>query len=115
MHNSRFCLSVDLKEDNVLINEYEKLHEKIPETIKESILAAGIKSMEIFRTGNRLFMIIEADENFSFEKKSAMDKNNADVQAWENLMWKYQQALPWAKPGEKWVLMDKIFSLENDV
>jgi len=27
-------------------------------------------------------------------------------------MWKFQQALPWAKTGEKWILMDKIFSLQ---
>jgi len=33
------------------------------------------------------------------------------VQEWEKLMWKYQQALPKAKPGEKWVLMNKIFEL----
>jgi len=26
-------------------------------------------------------------------------------------MWKYQQAVPGAKPGEKWVIMDKIFEL----
>ncbi|MCH5721182.1 hypothetical protein [Niabella hibiscisoli] len=26
-------------------------------------------------------------------------------------MWKYQQALPFARPGEKWVLMKKIFQL----
>jgi len=29
------------------------------------------------------------------------------------LMWKYQQALPSAKPGEKWVLMEKIFSVNG--
>jgi L-rhamnose mutarotase len=28
-------------------------------------------------------------------------------------MWKYQQALPMAKPGEKWLLMDKIFDLKQ--
>jgi len=27
------------------------------------------------------------------------------------LMWKYQQALPQAKPGEKWVCMEKIFEV----
>jgi L-rhamnose mutarotase len=26
-------------------------------------------------------------------------------------MWKFQQALPWARPGEKWMLMEKIFEL----
>ena len=56
-------------------------------------------------------MIIEADDNFSFEKKSAMDATNPKVQEWENLMWKFQQALPWAKTGEKWILMEKIFEL----
>jgi L-rhamnose mutarotase len=33
------------------------------------------------------------------------------VQEWEKLMWKYQQALPSAKLGEKWILMEKIFEL----
>jgi L-rhamnose mutarotase len=32
------------------------------------------------------------------------------VQEWEALMWKYQQALPKVKPGEKWMLMDRIFT-----
>ena len=58
-------------------------------------------------------MIIETDENFSFENKNAMDNANPKVQEWEELMWKYQQALPVAKPGEKWVLMKKIFDLNK--
>jgi L-rhamnose mutarotase len=40
-----------------------------------------------------------------------MDNNNPEVQQWEQLMWKYQQAIPGAKAGEKWVIMDKIFEL----
>jgi L-rhamnose mutarotase len=56
-------------------------------------------------------MIIEANDEFSFEKKSKMDAADPKVQAWEELMWKFQQALPWAKRGEKWILMDKIFNL----
>jgi len=27
-------------------------------------------------------------------------------------MWKFQQPLPAAKPGEKWLLMERIFKLE---
>jgi L-rhamnose mutarotase len=67
--------------------------------------------MEIYRTGNRLFMIMDTNENFSFEKKAAMDNTNPKVQEWEQLMWKFQQPLPWAKEGEKWILMEKIFTL----
>ena len=56
-------------------------------------------------------MVMEVTDSFSFEKKAAMDADNDRVQAWEDLMWNYQQALPWAKSGEKWVLMDQIFEL----
>ena len=107
----RFCLALDLKEDTKLIAEYEDYHKKVwPEIIK-SIKVSGIEVLDIYRTGNRMFMIIEANEDFSFEKKSAMDATNPKVQEWENLMWRFQQSLPWAKTGEKWILMDKIFSL----
>jgi L-rhamnose mutarotase len=56
-------------------------------------------------------MIMETDESFSFDKKNSIDSSNPKVQEWENLMWKYQQAIPKANPGEKWVLMKNIFKL----
>jgi len=56
---------------------------------------------------------MDTDESFTFTKKAEMDAGNPKVQEWEELMWKYQQALPSAKPGEKWVLMDRIFELNK--
>jgi L-rhamnose mutarotase len=105
----RYGLALDLKNDPKLIAEYEKYHQAVWPEILKSIKEAGITSMEIYRTGNRLFMIMETTDDFSFEKKSKADASNDTVQKWETLMWKYQQALPHAKQGEKWVLMDKIF------
>jgi L-rhamnose mutarotase len=91
--------------------EYKAWHQNVwPEIIK-SIQDAGITLLDIYCTGNRMCMILEADADFSFEKKSAMDASNAKVQEWEALMWNFQQALPWAKPGEKWIIMEKIFEL----
>jgi L-rhamnose mutarotase len=107
----RHCLTVDLKNDTTLIAEYELHHEKIWPEIKQGIRNAGIESMEIYRVENRLFMIMEVNDDFSFEKKQAADNADVKVQEWEALMWNYQQALPFAKPGEKWVLMKKIFQL----
>lgn len=107
----RYCLALDLKNDPQLIAEYEKYHEKIWDEITLSIKESGIVDMEIYRLGNRLFMIMETDDNFSFEAKAKADAENPKVQEWESLMWKYQQALPMAKEGEKWILMDKIFKL----
>lgn len=107
----KYCLALDLKEDPALINEYEAWHQMVWPEVKASIVNSGIVDMEIFRTGNRLFMIMETDASFSFERKSIMDASNAKVQEWEALMWKFQQPLPWAGTGEKWVLMKKIFQL----
>ena len=111
MVQTRYCLALDLKDDPQLIEEYEKYHQHVWDEIKKSITDSGITNMEIYRTGNRLFMIMETNENFNFEKKAAMDNANPKVQEWEQLMWKFQQPLPWAKEGEKWILMEKIFNL----
>lgn len=108
---NRYCLALDLKNDPALIAEYETHHKKIWPEIETSIKEAGILSMQIYRTGNRLFMIMETTDSFSFESKTAADLSNPKVQEWEALMWKYQQALPGAQPGEKWKLMEKIFEL----
>ena len=107
----RYCLALDLIDDATLIAEYENWHQRVWPEIKQSIYSAGIVSMEIYRIGNRLFMIMETDNTFSADRKSAMDAANEKVRDWEQLMWNYQQPLPWAKPGEKWMLMEKIFSL----
>jgi L-rhamnose mutarotase len=107
----RFALALDLKNDEKLIAEYEEYHKRVWPEIADSIEDSGIVNMEIYRFSNRLFMIMETTEDFSFEKKNIADKDNEKVQEWEALMWKYQQPMPGALPGEKWMLMDKIFEL----
>jgi L-rhamnose mutarotase len=107
----RYCLALDLKDDPKLITEYEAYHKKVWPEIIDSIKNSGIEILDIYRTGNRMFMIIEANDDFNFNEKAKMDAADAKVQEWEELMWKFQQALPWAKQGEKWILMDKIFEL----
>lgn len=107
----RYCLALDLVNDEKLIAEYKQYHQSVWPEIKESIIASGIENLDIYLTGNRLFMIMDVNENFSFEEKGKADLANPKVQEWETLMWKFQQALPGAKPGEKWILMDQIFKL----
>ncbi len=109
----RFCLTLDLKDDPKLIAEYKRHHEKIWPEITRSIKDGGILDLEIYLHGMRMFMILEVDESFAFEKKAQADRQNPKVQEWENLMWKFQQALPEALPGEKWLLMARIFKLES--
>jgi L-rhamnose mutarotase len=111
MSLQKYCLALDLKDNEQLIAEYKAYHQNVWPEIVKSIKDSGITVLDIYCIGNRMFMIIEAGADFSFEKKSAMDADNATVQQWEELMWKFQQALPWAAPGQKWMLMEKIFQL----
>jgi len=111
--NRRYCLTLDLKDDPKLIAEYKKYHEKIWPEITESIKRSGIEDLEIYLLGTRMFMIMEVNDGFSFEAKGAADRNNPKVQEWETMMWKFQQPLPQAKLGEKWLLMERIFKLEK--
>ena len=108
----RYCLTLDLKNDPKLIAEYKRYHERIWPEITRSIKDSGIEDMEIYLLGTRMFMIMEVNHSFSFEKKAKADEQDPKVQAWEQLMWKFQQALPEAKPGEKWLRMERIFELE---
>ena len=108
----RFCFALDLKSDPSLIAEYRKYHEKIWPEIMQGLKASGIEDLEIYLLGTRMFMIMEVNQSFSFEKKAKADEQDPKVQAWEQLMWKFQEALPEAKPGEKWLRMERIFKLE---
>lgn len=108
----RICFTLDLKDDPALIAEYKRYHAKVWPEITQSIKSAGVVDLEIYLLGTRLFMILEAGPEFSLEAKSKTDAANPRVQEWEDLMWKFQQPLPQAKPGEKWVLMERIFKLE---
>ena len=109
----RYCLTLDLKNDPALITAYKRCHEQIWPEITESIKNVGILDMEIYLRGTRLFMILEVDDHFSFEKKAEADRKNPRVQEWESLMWTFQQSLPDALPHEKWLLLDRIYKLES--
>ena len=108
----RYCFALDLKDDPQLIAEYRLHHQKVWPEITRSLKESGIADLEIYLAGNRLFMIIEAGPSFSLESKTKADRENPKVQEWERLMWKYQEPLPQANPGEKWLLMERVFKLE---
>lgn len=108
----RFCFALDLFDDPESIAEYEAHHRAVWPEILESIRESGIRSMEIYRISNRLFMVMDTNDEFDPIEKSEDDAVNPVVQEWEQLMWKYQQPLSLARPGEKWILMNRIFDFK---
>ncbi|KQB43911.1 Protein containing DUF718 domain [Flavobacterium daejeonense] len=113
MNSKKICYACDLVDNPELIELYKRYHSRDstwPE-ITKSIKDAGIIDMEIYLLGNRLFMIMEVDDSYTPERKQMMDAANPKVQEWEELMWRFQQALPGAKEGEKWLPMEQIYKL----
>ncbi|MDP4268895.1 MAG: L-rhamnose mutarotase [Bacteroidota bacterium] len=109
----RYCQTLELKNDAQLIEEYKYWHQKenrwpeIPRGIKD----VGILDMEIYILGSLLFMIVETPLDFewdsAFSKLATLDRQAE----WEEFMAKFQLTKPGASSAEKWVLMERIFSL----
>jgi L-rhamnose mutarotase len=107
----RYCFALDLRPDPVLIANYIRLHEEVWPEIKKSISDAGVLDMQIYCLGNRLFMILDTLDDFTLERKAAMDACNPKVIEWETLMGNFQQVEDAGDPTRKWQRMDKIFQL----
>lgn len=91
MSNRRFCFALDLVDDAELIAQYERWHAPgavWPEVI-EDIRARGIVGMEIWRTGTRMVMVVEADESYPGGQSQP-----PRVAEWEALMSKFQRQIP---------------------
>ena len=111
----QYCLTLDLREDEELIREYEEYHEQgrvWPEVVT-SIRESGILDMQIYRSGTQLIMVLNVTESFSFEEKARLDGRNPKVVEWEHLMTKFQRASTDARAEGKWRKMRTIFDLKQ--
>lgn len=111
----RRTFALDLHEDPVRIAQYRAWHVPgaVPQEVIDEIRARGIRIMEIYLTGNRLFMITEAEESSSRHGGQPDASAGDATKAWEALMWNFQKPLPWCRPGEKWVETECIFRLAD--
>jgi L-rhamnose mutarotase len=109
----RHCLTLDLKDDETAISEYKHYHVKIWPEVKQSLFDAGVVAMEIYLLGTRMFMIMEVNDSFSLSAKAAKDLANAKVQEWEAIMHRFQQQLPGARTDQYWMVMERVFSLDE--
>lgn len=109
----RHVLLIDVADEAAAIAAYEAWHAAgaVPAAITASIRTAGITAMEIYRSGDRLVMVMETAPAFDPAAKAAADAADPAVQAWEAKMDAVQRPLRWATPGAKWTAATRIFSL----
>lgn len=108
-----YYLALDLVDCAEKIAEYQRLHQQIWPEVVTHLHKYGVVNMEIYRLGTRLFMVMEVNEQYDAAAFADASLRDADIQRWEALMWQFQQPTPWTPAGEKWVTMDRIFSLHD--
>ena len=115
MSKRKLYFVLDLQNDPALIAEYEWWHrpENIWPEVLDALRARGASELELFRCGNRLVQVLEVDEQSNAVDPNAGGADSSRLQDWEQFMWKFQQALPFAAPGQKWVPMNRVFSLKK--
>ena len=109
----RFCQALDLVDDPQLIAEYQQHHHRIWPEVAGHLRQHGIEEMEIYRLGNRLFMVMDTTDDFDGEQFALCSQENPKICEWEKLMWTYQRPTPWTPAGEKWVELKRIFALAD--
>ncbi|WP_288454149.1 L-rhamnose mutarotase [uncultured Acinetobacter sp.] len=109
----RYCLALDLVNDAEKIQQYQQYHQKVWPEITTNICNRGVLDMQIWQVENRLFMIMETTDDYDADLAQSVAVSEPKNLEWETLMSQYQQVLPSAKPGEKWIEMEKIFDLKQ--
>lgn len=108
----RHVLAIDLKPDVHLIDEYDRAHLEVYPEVLQNLRDCGVVNMSIYRVENRLTMIMDADDTFSFDLKHEKDKGNKRLSEWESMMSKLQ--IPIEGTSVKyhtWAPMKEVFTL----
>ena len=70
---------------------------------------ADFQQLLIFRNGRQLVLVISIPKGESLDKLNPKTtENNPRVNEWNKLMGKYQEGLPGAGVGVKWVFLERV-------
>ena len=109
----RYCQTLELRDNPEMIERYVEAHAHVWQEVQAGIREVGILDMQIYRRGNRLFMIMDTVDDFDFIKDNARLSNLPRQAEWEAYVAQFQGCDPAAPSTAKWQLMEKIFELEK--
>ena len=107
-----FGLTLNLKDDPHIIEQYKTYHRNVWPEVVESLKAMGITKMNIYLLGRRLFMAMETIDDFDVARDFPRYlEQHPRCQEWDELMRRFQEPVAEAKPGEWWAMMEPVFEL----
>lgn len=105
----RYCQTLELRDDPAMIEQYVEVHRHVWPEVVAGQREVGIISMEIYRRGRSLFMIMDTVPEFDFDRDMARLATLPRQAEWEAYVSKFQGCAANARSDEKWQLMEMIF------
>ena len=111
----RYCKTLELKDDPILIKEYIGVHAPgaVWPEITQGMREVGIIDMEIYIYKTRLFMIMDTVPDFDHDKAMAELAKKPNQSKWEAYVSKFQKTSSSASADEKWQLIERIFKMDK--
>ena len=109
-----FAYTLELVDEPGSIANYIEHHKKVWPEVLNGIRASGVLRSKIFLLGNRLFLIVEAEDSYDAGMLQTYASGPKEKE-WDDLMRTFQKPVREAKEGEWWAEMDLIYDLEQQL
>jgi L-rhamnose mutarotase len=106
-----FGLTLCLQPDPEKIAEYRRYHQAVWPEVTARLRECGVRQMQIFLRGRRMFMYLLTDDNFVPSRDFARINEDPVSAKWNALMATLQERAPEANPDEWWAPMEQVFDL----
>ena len=108
----RYARTVNLRDDPEVIRQYEAYHAHVWPEVNAGIERSGVRQMIIWRYGRQLFMYMETADDYDLNTLPPPPESvHPREREWDLLMRGFQETVPGAPPGSKWVEMKEVYAL----
>ena len=107
-----FAMTLDLQDRSGVIEKYVEYHRAVWPEVLEGLRSIGVSNLRIYLHARRLFMYLEAHDDFDLARDFPRYMVSERAQEWEALMRQFQEPVPGAAPGEWWAPMEEVFDID---
>lgn len=102
-----------LQPDDALIAQYRRVHAPgaVWPEINQGLREIGVLKMEIYLTGNQLFMLMDTEVDFDHDRAMAALAAKPRQAEWEAFVAQFQQTAATNSADQKWQLLERIYEL----
>ncbi len=106
-----YAMALDLKDDPDAMQKYREYHRAVWPEVLEGLRGIGIREMKIYLHGRRLFMYLEARDEFDLGRDFPRYMESPRAKQWDELMRGFQERVPGAAPDDWWAPMQEVFNI----